>query len=325
MQATPSRPIASSALMKDPDALRQAWLDLRARHAHTHGPEAAQMLGVPEAALQAASIGHGAVALAGNWRDLLAEAGQWGKLLVAVRNGLGVGLFIADDVQVDRVGTAVALRSSTHNLVLDVSARQAIYLLEDHDAHGRTFSINGFDGCGDVVARVFLMSKSGREKAQPFLQQWADPAQARTWQGWSEASTVLSLPEPQPVARECVGQVRGPAAADAARRLVLGLAGLAGPVVVQIDGQGAAAHVVAGSGIKTSETPGAVHASHAAFKLHLRASAAVQVDSLAQPDGPLGVCIQDGHGGTLSLLAAAGGPGVSTWLQSMTEGAAHEA
>ena len=308
---TPTR-AEPGALLADPSEIRRAWMDLRSRHAHVHGPQAAQMLGVPEAALIASCVGRGAVALGGHLGDLLAEAGRWGKLLVAVRNGLGVGLFIVDDAQVLLEGDRVELRSSTHELLLDAAERQAFYLFEDHDAHGRTYSINGFDGQGDVVARVFLMSKSGRELAQPWLQGFARAEQSPRWQGWAQACGLSRLDEPL-----VVQQTHGdPASAAALTQRCIRAVGALGrqSVDVVFEGRGAAARATA-SGLKGSETAGAVHVTHAGYKLHLSLGSLARAEHVQHRDGRLGLRVVDKDGGRLSLLCSGDPSQVLAWLR----------
>lgn len=73
---TSTMPHANSTLgaffLSNPDALRVAWADLVAQHPHLHGPEVALRLGVPEAAMIAARIGHGAVELVPDLSAVLA-------------------------------------------------------------------------------------------------------------------------------------------------------------------------------------------------------------------------------------------------------------
>jgi hypothetical protein len=96
-------------LLAHPDALRLAWADLVAGNAHLHGPEVAQRLGVPEAAMLAARIGHGATELVPDLAALLRPCGQWGKLLLACGFGQTVAAASVDYLPVSAFGTNTSL------------------------------------------------------------------------------------------------------------------------------------------------------------------------------------------------------------------------
>lgn len=303
----------SPDVLQDPEALRLAWAALLAQNHHLHGPEAAAQLGVPEAALLASRVGFGAVALQPDLATLLAQTGQWGKLLLAARNRLGVALLIMDDPEVMVSATEVVLRTEQHLARVALAGVDRCYLFEERDGHGHTVSLNWFDADGHVIGRLFLMSKSGREVAGPVLQAQALPHQERTW-------VPGRVPAPEVVALEggvegtnrelaCEGAPSG-AWAEAA---VLACSA-AVPISVTWQGRGMAVRYQGPLG-KSMRTPGAVHASDAACKLHLRMAACSRVSVREDADGGATLVLEEGDGGSLGLRAGESAAESLTWLE----------
>ena len=165
----------------DPDAVLSDWRELVRQNPHIHGPEAAARAGVTEAALLAARIGHGATGLLTDLAQLLAPLPSWGKVLIAARTDLGVMLDILHVQQVSPAGTALAVRGVEHSIVIGCDGVDRCYLLEDHDTHGHTYSINWFDAQGQVLGRVFLFSKTERREALEHIGRCASADAVRTW------------------------------------------------------------------------------------------------------------------------------------------------
>lgn len=316
---TSTMPHANSTLgaffLSNPDALRVAWADLVAQHPHLHGPEVALRLGVPEAAMIAARIGHGAVELVPDLSAVLAHVGTWGKVLLAARNRLGVALMVMDDPVLQQEASSLTLHTAQHWARIAVSGVERCFLFEERDHHGHTFSINWFDAQGHVIGRVFLMSKSGREVALPHLHALALPQQNPLWQvgdvplpsivnwgGDTDSSTPL-----------CDAGAATPRALAEVAVLACGRA----PVMrVGLQGRGLAVRYH-GPLHKTMQTPGAVHASDAACKLHLRMGAANAVSRLSSIDGAVALGVSDGEHGLLTLQAGHSPAESEAWLQAI--------
>jgi hypothetical protein len=304
--------IRPPGLLQDPEALRLAWAALLAQNQHLHGPEAAAQLGVPEAALLASRVGFGATALQPDLANLLAPARQWGKVLLAARNQLGVALLIMDDPHITAGTDAVVMRTDQHLARVALDGVDRCYLFEERDGHGHTVSLNWFDGHGHVIGRLFLMSKSGREVAMPFLQQQALPMQEQTWvPGGLPLPAVLALEEPSEGVVHRLTCAGTPLSAWAESAVLA--CGAATLMSVTWQGPGLAVRYW-GPLAKGTRTPGAVHASDAACKLHLRMATCDRVLRRDDPDGGVALVLEDGNGGSLGLRAGASPAESRTWL-----------
>lgn len=278
------------SLLQNPDALAEQWRTLRAAHHHLHSPDAARRLRVPEAALMASHQGQGAWSLRPDLSALLNSMEQWGRVILVARNGLGVGMVLGSGVCVSSRKDWLVMQepAGPSELFVQPSAVHEVWLLEDHDAHGHTFSVNAFDGQGHAILRLFLMSKQGREIALPHLQRFETD---RVRGAWAPAVPAATLADPAQTAACFSNAVPehdhcGPT--DASRdphetviRYFEQSAERAGPVTLRFCGA-AVGFQYHGPFGKTSTTPGAVHAHDTGFKLHLRLDAArnVTVDSV---------------------------------------------
>lgn len=307
-----------STLLADPAALRQAWAALVADNAHLHGPEAAQRLGVPEAAMIAARIGHGATELVPDLAAVLAPCGEWGKVLLAARNRLGVALMVMDAPVVMPGQTTLGLRTPQHLGRVAIQGVDRCFLFEERDHHGHTVSLNWFDGAGHAIGRLFLMSKSGREVAMPRLMGLALPDQAPLWRpGDAPLPAVVTLADEGATCVEvptCTGFAETPSARALAEEAVLALS-RSDVATVTMHGRGMAVRYQ-GPLLKTMRTPGAVHASDSACKLHLRMGSVSRVEKQETGDG-VALVVDDGDGGQLSLRAGHTPTQAAEWLHSI--------
>lgn len=303
--------------LADPDRLRHDWMSLRERHPHLHGPDAAARLGVPEAALVASRIGDGAEPLQLPLAPVLEGSDTWGKVLFAARNRMGVALGILDDASARRDGSSFELHaeSASHEVRVraELDAARFAFLFEDRDAHGHTVSLNWFDGAGDAIGRLFLMSKDGRERALPTIRRHVAEAPRQPWR-------------PQPDALPPVTRLADPIAR------VRSLAG--SPIAIgecAVMGRTAAARwsiVCEGAGVAlgyrgplahASRTGPAVHATDAACKLHLRLAAAITADVHETMDLGPRLVLSDADGGTLSIAPLADAASVDRWIDALQE------
>ena len=316
--ATSALPDAAH-LLAHPDALRQAWADLVAGNAHLHGPEVAQRLGVPEAAMLAARIGHGATELVPDLAALLRPCGQWGKLLLAARNRLGVALMVMDDPHVTVEDTTVTLRTPQHLGQVGLLGVDRCFLFEERDHHGHTLSLNWFDAAGHVIGRLFLMSKSGREVAWPHLQAAVLPDQHPLWQPGDLPVPALHVLTDAGVPLLPVSVAGVTEEANSARtlaeRAVLACAEV--PVAtVWLQGRGVAVRYH-GPLPKAMRTPGAVHASDSACKLHLRMAPVGRVGQGEAANGGPVLVVDDGDGGQLGLRGGDTATASLAWVQAV--------
>ncbi len=296
---TPLRPQESQLLLRDPDLLYARWRQALNEHHHLHGPEAAALLGVPEAALLASATGRGNQPLQVGLAKLLEPLAQWGRVLVAVRNRLGVKLDILARADIEAAtSSTLTIRGDQHRLCLSTEGVARIDLFEEEDGHGHTFSMNWFDGRGDVIGRLFLMSKSGREEALPWLQQFAVASPQALWE-----AAPMALPpkvdvmtpqwlEGEPVAQGAQVQAWATAAilcCDQVPAMQLDMSGMG------------AASVYRGALGKTMHTPPGAHATDLLCKLHARPQCAVAVRAITQGE-VMGLQVLEADGGSLVFM-----------------------
>jgi hypothetical protein len=317
MSAHASPRDASPDAAFDPSALRAAWTDLLSRSPHLHGPEAAARLGVPEADLLASRIGDGVEELAPDLPALLEGCDGWGKLLVAVRNRLGVALAIIDGCRASAGVDDVVLAADGVTVRADASAASVAvaYLFEDRDAHGHTVSVNWFDARGDVVGRVFLMSKSGRERAMPRLRRLASPGAS------ARQRSVRSQEAPRPPVLRGQGVLRASSRVEALEPSALGERAILDRSAstswrVSIDGPGMALDYT-GPLARSSHTPPAVHATDERIKLHLRMRAARALEAGRLDDGCAALRWSDEDDAGLVLAAVDDAERSSAWVDAM--------
>ncbi len=315
---TPTRPPSSTGPAFDPVALRAAWRELLARSPHLHGPEAAARLGVPEADLLASRIGDGVRELSADLPALLAPCADWGKLLVAARNRIGVALAILDDCTVVAGPDAVCIEAGGTAIRIDPAAASVAYLFEDHDAHGHTVSVNWFDSRGEAVGKLFLMSKSGRDRALPHLLAHAAPGAS------AERRAARGPAQPRPPTVRMRGEMR-------ASRVVEGVdARMLGERAVLERSWGAAWRVsmeAPGIGLdytgplaRSSHTPPAVHANDERLKLHLRMGQAARARAGLVDAGHGALKWEDDDGGSLVLAVVDGVAASHAWVDAMLAG-----
>jgi hypothetical protein len=310
---TPVSPDESAALLADPPRLYARWRALLAEHHHLHGPEAAALLGVPEAALLASATGYGNRPLAGALTDILAPVAGWGRVLLAARNGLGVHLNVMARARVEATVGGLQLSREQHEIRLATTGIARIDLFEENDAHGRTLSLNWFDAAGHAIGRLFLMSKEGRELAAPHLARFEQPRPGSRWAPGIVEPPPLLLLERASDWRELTPPPRGPMPDRAAWATAAILCcdhpggmelGMAGPGV---------AAVYRGALGKVSHTPPAAHATDLLCKLHARPGAATAVHAF----GEHGLSVRAADGGELRLLPL--GEAAAAWRERVMQ------
>lgn len=305
---TPVSPDESQALLADPPRLYARWRALLAEH-HLHGPEAAALLGVPEAALLASATGRGNRPLAGPLADILAPVAGWGRVLLAARNALGVHLNVMARARVEATPGGLQLWGEQHEILLATTGIARIDLFEEHDAHGRTLSLNLFDAAGHAIGRLFLMSKEGREVAAPHLAGFEPAQPADRWTpGAAESPPLLSLGRADEW-RELAPPVEGPVPDRTAWATAAILCcDHPGGMALGMAGRGVAA-VYRGPLGKVSHTPPAAHATDLLCKLHARPGAASAVLAF----GDHGLSVHSAEGGELRLQPL--GADAETWRE----------
>lgn len=289
--------------LDDPDLIHDRWRKALLANPHLHGPEAAALLGVPEAALLASATGRGNQPLSGSFADMLTPIADWGRVLLACRNRLGVMLTILGSPRFDhRTPEFLHVRDGPIQSLLSTRGIDRIDLFQERDGHGTTLSLNWFDPDGQVIGRLFLMSKRGRAVATEFLMRFASPDTSRVWrQGVGAGPQMVLWPDRMEFRETPIAS--GDSAAAWARAVVLGCA-RSDPIRVDADGFGVASRYAGPLG-KVSVTGPAVHATDLLCKLHTRPAKAAQIRSAEHPDGRIALRVIDTDGAGLWVEPAA--------------------
>lgn len=161
------RPESAGGCRRDPDDLLAAWRHLLRTHHHLHAPEAARMLGVPEAALTASRIGSGAVRLIPDVAAVLAPASAWGRVLCAVSNPCGVHMPLGEVAAEANGDGVVCLQGAHMRAEIDAGAAADAYLFVDWDeSHGNTRSVQFYDAAGAAILKLFIFHKTKFDAAE---------------------------------------------------------------------------------------------------------------------------------------------------------------
>lgn len=227
---------APAQLLADPALLSQAWERLKASHHHLHAPEAARLLGVPEAALVASRLGQGALRLPADPARILASAHQWRRVLVALGTALGVHLSLDPVRLAEGEGNALRLVGPHLESVFDASrVAHVFWFVEVDDSHGRTRSLQMFDAAGEAMIKLFIFHKTAAAAAgKTFAALAAGIPQSPFQPGAAgdPAKTVLpGATRPAPAVRQALP---GPAQ-EAFRQLFAALDGSHGPLSVTLE------------------------------------------------------------------------------------------
>ncbi len=147
----------------DPAAIRAA----RAENPNARDRDFAESLGLTEAELLAAHVGHGVTRIASHPDDLMPQISRLGEVMALTRNASAVH---------ERVGTYGEYRAGPHasmvlgdEIDLRIFPRHWVYgfAIDQETDKGRRRSMQVFDAAGDAVHKVFLRETSN-------LTEWID-------------------------------------------------------------------------------------------------------------------------------------------------------
>lgn len=159
------------------DALLARWHALKATHAHLHDPDAARLLGVPEAALFTARVGRGTTELTPDLPSILAPAEAWRRAFVVNRTAFGVAIHLLRAFQCRAAGTTLHIAAEEQSMVLDTARARRCFYVDDDGEHGRVIGLAWFDATGTCLGKLLLRSKIGQDEARPHILQHALPDQ----------------------------------------------------------------------------------------------------------------------------------------------------
>lgn len=163
-------------MQPSPEAIRAA----RSDNPKARARDLAQSLGISEAALVAAHIGHGATRIAAHPDGLLPRLTAFGPVMALTRN---------ESCVIEKVGIYDQYRPGPH-AALVVNDTIDLRIFPSHWVHGfaveeagpngpkRSFQI--FDAAGDAVHKVYLRPESDVAPWAPLLAELALPDQAET-------------------------------------------------------------------------------------------------------------------------------------------------
>jgi putative heme degradation protein len=168
-------PTEASLRLEDPNKLLGDWEALKATRHHLHNPEAARLLGVPEAALIASRLGSGAIRLPPDPFLILKGISKWHRVLVAVHNNLGVSLAIGKVEQVEQDGDAIRLTGAHLKTEFSASSvANAFWFIDVDEGHGRTRSLQFSDAAGDDIIKIFVFHKTAAAIAERGFKELAE-------------------------------------------------------------------------------------------------------------------------------------------------------
>lgn len=279
-----------------PDGLLEAWMALRSERPHTHDPEAAEILGVPEAALHASRVGRGVVALTTDLHNILAPVPTWRRVFVVNRTLFGVNIHsLKVEAVAQESANDIRLNDGCHDIrILTEGVHQCFYF-EDQTEHGRSAGLAWFNRAGHVLGKLLLRSKEGQDEAKPHILKHLAAEQSRVFTAVAGAEvTAIGLAQPQSAgvdeAVETVHELLPDASESGCLITAIGM-----------HSQGMVSHYRAPLAKSNSAGPW-VHASSVDFKCHLRLGAAVQAQQHKSTTTQSNeICLIDALGGRLTF------------------------
>jgi len=266
-------------LQSDPQSLMAAWASLLDKHDHLHQPQAAAMLGVPEACLVAAQLGKAATRLEGDPAEILEMISGFGKLLIAVPHHAGVLIGIARPVSFAREGDRLVLTDGFTTLSVQSDAIEQMYTVIEHDGmHGRERHLQVFDAHGDGLFKLLVLYKRNETDLLKLTGQYRATQQPKVLQLLPQPSSQT----PRPSTRPCTSGEEG-VSLDVMSR-ALKQHGICGGLLALESRQ---AHVTLRVEVDAPKIYGVeenmLHMSHALMKFHSHGRRLGRIEAL--PDG----------------------------------------
>lgn len=153
-------------LSNDPDLLKERVKALIEEHKHIHPPEIARMLSVPEASLVASAIGAGATRLVPDPAKVLAGITDWGSVLCVFGSECGSFMPLGHVDSIEFSDSTFHLKGGHLDAEIETASIVDAYLfVEQDDMHGKTRTLQFFDGVGDPVLKVYIFHKTKFKEA----------------------------------------------------------------------------------------------------------------------------------------------------------------
>ncbi len=297
----PDDPLVAARL-QDRMRLRADWDMLRSQNPHLHAPQAAAMLGVPEAALTACRIGSGAIRLAPDPAALLAPATGWRRVLLAHGSAAGVSLAIGRLDSVAASGGRIRLEGA--HVVTDIAAgavAHAFWFIDQDAMHGRTRSLQLFDRAGRDVLKLLVLHRAAAAEAEAHLARFRLPDDLEAGPFDPEADTP-----PGPAAGAWAGPARLLPGAPGAllRRALEALPAFGEPVAI-ISFSATGAQTLRGRVAHVRQDAAMVHVHEQDIRMHLRPQAMQSAALFEGESGRAGLVFHAASGPALALSPVA--------------------
>lgn len=256
--------MSAETLIRDPDTLLSEWQALTERHHHLHQPQAAALLGLPEASLVAALSGQSATRLEGDPAEILERVAAMGKLIMAVSHHAGVLIGIAKPVRFQRAGQRLILADDHNRLEVDADAVAHLYvLINEKGMHGRERHLQAFDQDGRALFKLLVLYKRHAAELAALAEHYRSPDQRRS----------LTLPLPAAVRPPETNLEPGPLCDD-----LLQWSKTETPILATVECPNVSLSCQTRQPKVYGMEDGFLHFSHATMKLHGRLGLLGQID-----------------------------------------------
>jgi len=171
-------------LAENPSKLLQAWQQLKNQH---EGPlplfprEAAEQLGVTEAQLLASRCGVGVTRITADWRELIEQLPQLGKVKSQTRNAHAVHIHQGEysNIDFESFGGKVGAVDGTLELRYFLYRWSSAFAVSDSMKDGNeVLSLQFFDKYGTAIQKIYLLPESNLETYHALIEKYKDSDQS---------------------------------------------------------------------------------------------------------------------------------------------------
>lgn len=289
--------------LSDPLELWAAFQTLLQQQPHLHHTQAAQLLGVPEAAIYYAmhqAQPENCLILHPSMQMLLQPIHDWRRLFAVQRNILGVSIHVMHAQSMIETDY-IRLFDESQTVSYHTDRCSYVFAARETTHRGHSVSINFFDNEGKVLAKLFLRSKKGQELAWPY---------------WQKQQSVLPTEQLNKLITQRPCKPKPYYNGPAQRALALGIAGLTGLSACSLHLAGAAGQGEFHGEIRHCKTDEHwCHISEPQFRAHFATRYIAKVTLEASSTTSL--TAWDGLGGRLRIQV--GGAGADQWHDQIAE------
>jgi putative hemin transport protein len=169
-----------TTLNKENTSLAQAWETLKIEQPNLRIRNAAQILGVSEAALLATQLGESVLLLEGDFTQMFMGMKEFGKVMSLTRNNGCVlehkGTFQKISIHGEAPNQIATVIGPIEQRVFFSSWKYAFAVIQDAPK-GTMRSIQFFDKAGEAILKVYLQESSNVEAFESFVEEYKSPDQ----------------------------------------------------------------------------------------------------------------------------------------------------